>query len=88
MLGRLVRVVLDSTPVRRMIVAGGDTSGQVARALGIEALEMIAELTRGSPLCRASAPGSPADGMEITFKGGQIGPADFFRQVEQGVFDV
>jgi uncharacterized protein YgbK (DUF1537 family) len=56
----------------------------VAGALGIESLEMVGELVRGSPLCRATAPSSPADGIEITFKGGQIGPVDFFGLVEKG----
>jgi len=80
----VLRSVIEQTKLRRAIVAGGDTSGQVARALGIESMEMIAELTRGSPLCRAAAPGSPADGIEITFKGGQIGKQDFFGLVQKG----
>jgi uncharacterized protein YgbK (DUF1537 family) len=83
-LGALVRDVLQATGIRRVLVAGGDTSGQIARTLGIESLEMIGELTRGSPLCRAVAPRSPADGVEFTFKGGQIGPVDFFGMVEKG----
>jgi 3-oxoisoapionate kinase len=83
-LGRILRDVIGATNVRRVIVAGGDTSGQVARALGIESMEMIAELTRGSPLCRATAPNSSADGLQITFKGGQIGPIDFFESVRRG----
>jgi uncharacterized protein YgbK (DUF1537 family) len=84
-LGRLARDVIEATGVKRAVVAGGDTSGQIARALGIDSLEMIGELTRGSPLCRASAPGSPADGIEITFKGGQIGKVDFFETVRSGI---
>jgi uncharacterized protein YgbK (DUF1537 family) len=83
-LGRTLRDLLGSTKVRRVIVAGGDTSGAVAQALGIESMEMIAELTRGSPLVRVSAPGSPADGLEMTFKGGQIGGVDFFGAVAAG----
>ena len=83
-LSGLARDVLEETQVRRVIVAGGDTSGAVARALDIESLEMIGELTRGSPLCRATAPASPADGIEFTFKGGQIGPVDFFEMVRTG----
>jgi uncharacterized protein YgbK (DUF1537 family) len=83
-LGLILRRVLESAPTRRVLIAGGDTSGRIARALGIEAVEMIGELTRGSPLCRASAPGSAADGVEITFKGGQIGGVDFFGFVECG----
>jgi uncharacterized protein YgbK (DUF1537 family) len=82
--GTMVRDVIETTKVRRVLVAGGDTSGQVARALDIESLEMIGELTRGSPLCRATGPGSPADGIEITFKGGQIGADDFFGLVRDG----
>src|SRR5205823_631581 len=86
-LGRIARDILDSIQTRRILIAGGDTSGQIARALNIESLEMIAPLTRGSPLCRATAPNSPADGIEITFKGGQIGPVDFFTRVANGVSD-
>ena len=82
-LGRALREILESARVRRVIIAGGDTSGQVASALGIESMEMTAELTRGAPLCRVTAPDSPADGVEFVFKGGQIGKIDFFTQVEQ-----
>jgi 3-oxoisoapionate kinase len=84
--GRTIRNVLEASQVRRVLVAGGDTSGQVARALGIESLEMVGQLVRGSPLCRAAAPNSPADGIEVTFKGGQIGPVDFFGLVRDGVY--
>ncbi|HEV2293094.1 MAG TPA: four-carbon acid sugar kinase family protein [Tepidisphaeraceae bacterium] len=83
-LGALVHELIEATGVRRLLVAGGDTSGQIARALGIESLEMIGELTRGAPLCRATAPNAPADGIEVTFKGGQIGPVDFFGLVRDG----
>jgi uncharacterized protein YgbK (DUF1537 family) len=86
-LGRVLRQILGATRVKRVIVAGGDTSGAVARELGIESMEMTAELTRGSPLCRVNAPGSPADGIEMTFKGGQIGRVEFFGQVRMGVSD-
>jgi 3-oxoisoapionate kinase len=83
-LGQILRRILEKNRVRRIAIAGGDTSGDIARALRIESVEMIAELTRGAPLCRAAAPGSPADGLEITFKGGQIGKEDFFQTVRMG----
>jgi uncharacterized protein YgbK (DUF1537 family) len=83
-LAAIVRCILNRLPVARMLVAGGDTSSGIARALGIVSVEMIGELTRGSPLCRVHAPESPADGLEITFKGGQIGNQDFFGLVERG----
>lgn len=82
LLGCILRNLLECIRVQRVVVAGGDTSGAVARALQIESMEMVAPLTRGAPLCRVSAAGSPADGIEMVFKGGQIGAADFFGLVE------
>jgi len=83
-LGRMARELAGRTGLRRLVVAGGDTSGYAGRALGIEALTMIAPLTPGAPLCRALAPGSPADGIEIAFKGGQVGAPDYFGAVARG----
>ena len=80
----MLNEVLERTRVSRFAVAGGDTSGQVARAAGIEALEMTAPMAPGSPLCRVFAPGRPIDGTEIVFKGGQVGHPDFFGKVVSG----
>ena len=77
-LGQLARECVAATGVRRVVVAGGDTSSYAARALGLQSVEMIAPFAPGAPFCRASAPGSPADGIEIIFKGGQVGAPDFF----------
>jgi 3-oxoisoapionate kinase len=83
-LGRIAREVTSSTEVKRVVVAGGDTSSYAARAMGIEAVEMIAPLSPGAPLCKAYAPGSPLDGLEVNFKGGQVGSDDYFGLVLQG----
>jgi len=83
-LGKVLRAALEQCPVRRVCIAGGDTSSFAARALGIEALEMIAPLTPGAPLCRAVAPGSPVAGGEIVFKGGQVGAENYFEIVRRG----
>jgi uncharacterized protein YgbK (DUF1537 family) len=83
-LGRVLRGALAQCPVRRLIIAGGDTSSYVGRGLGIEAAEMIAPLVPGAPLCRVRAPGSPADGLQVAFKGGQVGAVDFFLTATQG----
>jgi uncharacterized protein YgbK (DUF1537 family) len=77
-LGVIAREVAAQLPFRRLVVAGGDTSSYAARAMGIEAVEMIAALVPGAPLCKASAPGSPIDGREVNFKGGQVGGANYF----------
>jgi uncharacterized protein YgbK (DUF1537 family) len=83
-LGKVLKSVLEVTKVPRLCIAGGDTSSFAARALGIEALEMVAPLTPGAPLCRAFAPDSPADGLEIIFKGGQVGAENYFGVVKRG----
>src|SRR5204863_5352437 len=83
-LGKVLRGALEQTKVRRLCIAGGDTSSFAARALGIEAVEMSAPLTPGAPLCRAFARGSPADGLEIVFKGCQVGAENYFNLVKLG----
>ncbi|TDH27470.1 four-carbon acid sugar kinase family protein [Segetibacter sp. 3557_3] len=85
-LGRIVREVATNTAVKRVVLAGGDTSSYAARAMGIESVEMTAPLSPGAPLCRAYAPGSPSDGVEVNFKGGQVGKEDYFEMVARGAF--
>ena len=77
-LGSVLNALLAESGVRRVVVAGGDTSGYVAREMGIDALEMIAPFAPGSPLCRVYASNPELDGLEILFKGGQVGRADLF----------
>ncbi|MEH6307360.1 four-carbon acid sugar kinase family protein [Olivibacter sp. CPCC 100613] len=77
-LGEVALHIAKSTDLRRLVVAGGDTSSFVARTLGIEAIEMIAPFYPGAPLCRAFAPDTPLDGIEINFKGGQVGDEHYF----------
>jgi uncharacterized protein YgbK (DUF1537 family) len=84
-LGRIAAAALAASGVRRVVVAGGDTSTYAARALGIEALEMITPIVPGAPLCLAHAPGSAVDGLEVNFKGGQLGGDDYFERVSRGV---
>jgi uncharacterized protein YgbK (DUF1537 family) len=83
-LGRIGRELAAQAPVHRVVVAGGDTSSYAARAMGIAAVEMIAPLVTGAPLCLATAPGSPLDGKEVNFKGGQVGDENYFIILEKG----
>jgi uncharacterized protein YgbK (DUF1537 family) len=83
-LGKIVSKTIAQSRVQRICIAGGDTSSYAARAMGLEALEMISPLTPGAPLCRALAPGSPVDGREVVFKGGQVGGDDYFEIVKRG----
>ncbi|MBS1602546.1 MAG: four-carbon acid sugar kinase family protein [Bacteroidetes bacterium] len=85
-LGKLIRQIAHEVrSLRRLVIAGGDTSSYAARALGIEAVEMICPLVPGAPLCRAHAPDSPVDGMEINLKGGQVGAEDYFGKLVEGI---
>lgn len=77
-LGSMGRKICEQIKPERIVVAGGDTSSYATRALGIEAVEMIAPLVPGAPVCSAHAPGSPVNGLEINFKGGQVGGEDYF----------
>ena len=79
-----MRRLLDRVELRRIVVAGGDSSGEVASALGIAALSVAAGLAPGAPLCRAWSALPRRDGLEIVLKGGQIGPASFFGSVRAG----
>ena len=82
-LGRILRRILQSHPMHRIAVAGGDTSGYVARELGIQALEAIAPIAPGSPLCRITSD-NEINGVEIIFKGGQVGHDDVWKTVLSG----
>jgi uncharacterized protein YgbK (DUF1537 family) len=77
-LGRLARELLARSGLRRLVVAGGDTSSYATQELGLYGLEMLAELTPGAPLCRAYSDDPRFDGLEIALKGGQMGKADYF----------
>jgi uncharacterized protein YgbK (DUF1537 family) len=83
-LGRMVRNVLKQSALQRICICGGDTASAIGREIGIEALEMVSPLTVGAPLCEAHAPGSPAEGIEVVFKGGQVGKEDFFGSLLTG----
>lgn len=62
--------------VRRFVVAGGETSGAVAKALGIHRLTIGAEIAPGVPWCFATSGGHD---VAITLKSGNFGRATFFR---------
>ena len=83
-LGRILLGVLRQKPLARAVVAGGDTSAYAARQLGIEALEVVGPMAPGSPLCRIHTADPALDGLEITFKGGQVGGDDFFLAALRG----
>ncbi len=87
-LGRALGIILRETlavhPLHRVCIAGGDTAGYVSLEMGIESLQLSSLLSPGAPICRAIASDSPADGLEMVYKGGQVGAVDFFGVVAKG----
>lgn len=83
-LGQIGLILQEKHGLKRMVLAGGDSSSHAARAMGIEAVEMLAPLVAGAPLCKAFSSNPCMDGIEINFKGGQVGAANYFGLLRNG----
>jgi uncharacterized protein YgbK (DUF1537 family) len=83
--GRLLANVLTLAPrVRRVGVAGGDSSSLAVQALGGWGLSHAGPLAPGVALTRLHADTPRLDGMELMLKGGQMGPPDVFERLVHG----
>ena len=60
--------------VTRMVVAGGETSGAVVEATGIQQMEIGPRIAAGVPAMHI-----PQSGLAIALKSGNFGEADFFE---------
>jgi uncharacterized protein YgbK (DUF1537 family) len=61
--------------VRRLVVAGGETSGAVVQALDVSALTIGPEIDPGVPILV-----DPERALALALKSGNFGGADFFRK--------
>jgi 3-oxoisoapionate kinase len=82
--GDLLAAVLARVPLRRIGVAGGDTSSHGVQALAAWGLSYVADLGAGASLCRVHSDDAALDGMEIMLKGGQMGTEDVFERLVHG----
>ena len=64
--------------VGQLVIAGGETSGAVVQALGIDQLQIGAQIDPGVPWCAGN-------GMHITLKSGNFGTADFFTKAFRSI---
>lgn len=71
----LVAEGLVARGVRKLVVAGGETSGAVVTRLGVRTLRIGAEIDPGIPWTFAK--GGPAD-LRLALKSGNFGAPDFF----------
>lgn len=83
-LGQIGLRLQEKQGLKRMVLAGGDSSSHAARAMGIQAVEMLAPIIAGAPLCTAFSSNPCMDGIEINFKGGQVGAANYFGLLRNG----
>ena len=65
---------VDMANLRKLIVAGGETAGQICRGLGIVALEVGGRIDPGVPWCAAKGRTEPV----VVLKSGGFGAEDFF----------
>lgn len=70
-----VAVGLVALGVRRLVVAGGETSGACVQALGIRSLRIGPQIDPGVPWCYADPVG-----LQIALKSGNFGTTDFFHK--------
>ncbi|MCB1490388.1 MAG: four-carbon acid sugar kinase family protein [Rhodobiaceae bacterium] len=83
-LGTMLDRVLRASGTTRCVIAGGDTSGHGALALGIHALTAVAYITPGASIFKAHADDPALAGLEIALKGGQMGSPDYFSEIKEG----
>jgi len=81
-LGEIAQQILHRRLVKRLVVAGGDTTGRIQKFLRIEALQVARSIGMGAPLCYVYSRDQQVNGLEVAFKGGQTGGPDYFHQVQ------
>ncbi len=86
-LGRLARMLVREFTLKRLVIAGGDTSSHALSELNIHALTTRYPLldTPGSPLCTAHSASAEFDDLEVAMKGGQVGKDDYFVRLKDGI---
>ncbi|MFL9913177.1 four-carbon acid sugar kinase family protein [Paraburkholderia sp. RL17-337-BIB-A] len=83
--GAVLRRVVASRRLPRVVLAGGDTSSQTMRRLGVDALTIDAVNTAtNEAFMRVRAQGSPFDGMQVLLKAGQNGTDDYLGRALEG----
>lgn len=86
-LGDVAKHCITQFKLKRVVIAGGDTSSHALGQLNISALITRFPLaqTPGSPLCTAYSSDPNFNGLEIAMKGGQVGHDDYFVRLKDGI---
>ncbi|MDX7952384.1 nucleotide-binding domain containing protein, partial [Lichenihabitans sp. Uapishka_5] len=85
-LGRILAALVTRETLTRAVVAGGDTSSHALHELETLALttRMPLSASPGSPLCVAHSDSAAFQGLEIAFKGGQVGDDHYLSRIRDG----
>lgn len=70
--------------IRRVVVAGGDTSSYAMSALDAYGIEVVGAIDVAAWLCALRSAQPHLDGVEVVLKGGQVGGVDFFERARTG----
>jgi 3-oxoisoapionate kinase len=86
-LGEIARTCIDRFKLKRVAIAGGDSSSHALGELDIYALTTRFPLkqTPGSPLCLVHSGNASLQGLEIAMKGGQLGGENYFATLRDGI---
>ncbi|RUZ26630.1 four-carbon acid sugar kinase family protein, partial [Mesorhizobium sp. M7A.F.Ca.US.007.01.2.1] len=86
-LGEILRSLTIEQSLRRVVIAGGDTSSHALGEIGVDALTIRMPLpaSPGSPLCVAHSRVKAIDGLEVALKGGQVGTDRYFSAIRDGL---
>jgi uncharacterized protein YgbK (DUF1537 family) len=76
----LVDRILERYPVRRLAIAGGDTSSRIVGSLGFWGLGYDSQIGNGVAVSTARSDVASRDRMRLLLKGGQMGPEDLFER--------
>ncbi len=75
-LAEVARRAVDGLGAAQLVVAGGETSGAVCRALGLAALDVREHVAPGLAWCSPR----PDPGLRVLLKSGNFGPDDLFEE--------
>lgn len=81
-LGDMARDIVGNSQVKRLVIAGGDTAGRIQKFLQIEALQVSKPIGIAAPLCYVYSKQPELNGLEMAFKGGQIGSRDYLYHAQ------
>ena len=66
--------------VRQLVVAGGETSGAVVQALGVQRMAIGPQIDPGVPWTAVDSPLCPGEPVHVALKSGNFGSPDFFSK--------